>query len=135
MSNDVEQGYNNFTNYDLVQDETKKSVDMSFPVLYSKAMNELCNFYSVPLDLQKILQDKRDFGLKKYGERSFQGSLENTLSVPIWLHLHDELVDAINYSLHYIYRIGLAGEEGKREKLEEILKILLDLIGNKLERL
>lgn len=48
------------------------------------------------------LRDKRKIGLAKYGEASFQSSLENALNSPTLEHALDELLDCINYLLHEI---------------------------------
>lgn len=56
------------------------------------------------MELAAALLKKREFGVIKYGEKSFQGSKENAMSVDMIAHAKDELVDYINYTLHKIYQ-------------------------------
>ncbi len=132
MSNDVPADYNAFENYDRRQDERRDSLDLSFPAVYDRAVAGLAQHYGVSAKVQEILKEKRAFGLKKYGDRSFQSNLENALTTPIWNHLHDELVDAVNYSLHYLFVLGITGGEEARPQVEGILKSLLDIMDNQL---
>lgn len=91
----------------------KKSMDekeVRFPDVYERAIQIIqgafCN-----KDLLEKLQAKRDFGLKKYGEHSFQSNFENCMKTPVLEHLLEELEDSINYTSHYIYMLKVKCEE------------------------
>jgi len=77
---------------------TKKNVD--FPSAYDTAIRNLEQKFNIEGPLAEKLKAKRDFGFKKYGELSFQGSFENAMATPSTEDLLEELVDAINYLLH-----------------------------------
>jgi hypothetical protein len=42
--------------------------------------------------------EKLQEGKEKYGDYSFQAAFENTATAPVMRHLHDEILDAINYA-------------------------------------
>lgn len=62
-------------------------------------------------EIEKELQQKRDFGLAKYGHHSFQSSEENLNECDALEHLRQELIDAINYATAAIVKIDLAKEK------------------------
>lgn len=90
---------------------------------YSKRMKELEKVVGIPEELSKELFDKRAFGYKKYGEHSFQANFENTITSPSEDHLREELIDALNYSLHSAYKSMLL-LQGTPEQLDYIRKVL-----------
>ena len=51
------------------------------------------------------VRDKLDFGLMKYGDKSFQSSKENLQNCDTLQHLREELVDIINYGVAAIIKI------------------------------
>ena len=60
--------------------------------------------------VQKIFdetKDKREFGLKKYGEKSFQISEEKFLECELLEHMRQELIDSINYAYAAIIKIDM----------------------------
>lgn len=63
---------------------------------YEARMREYEKNFDTPL--QRKLQSKREFGLKKYGDISFQSSKENLDKAHCLEHLLEELIDAINYT-------------------------------------
>ena len=68
--------------------------------------------------IEKELQEKRDFGLAKYGAHSFQSSEENLAKCDALEHLRQELVDMINYAQAAIIKIDLAKEALDLGKVE-----------------
>ena len=67
----------------------------------------------LPAYLVKELEEKRAFGLRKYGEISFQSSKENAIKVNTIQHALEELIDYMNYTLHEMYRYAeLTPDEG-----------------------
>ena len=71
-----------------------------YPAMYERVVHDIIDKLGTPYYLQTKLKEKRDFGLNKYGEYSFQGSLKNTLTSPTMEHIEEELVDAMNYLAH-----------------------------------
>jgi hypothetical protein len=57
--------------------------------------------------LLQILQKKREEGLKKYGDLSFQSTFVNSMNSPTLQHAKEELQDAMNYLAHEIYKSKL----------------------------
>lgn len=95
-------------NYQKIMFEEKAG--FSFSSMYEKAIQNKEKSFGIAEDLTKILHDKREFGLKKYGESSFQGSLENCMTSPTIEHAEEEMIDCINYLLHENYKNDLRGE-------------------------
>lgn len=84
------------------------------------------DFYHASVSrLYDDLSKKRAFGEKKYGDRSFQASLENLLTCPVEKHLEEEVIDAINYVLALIYINGIIWDEDRKELYEDIAEDLL----------
>lgn len=86
--------------------------------------DELEHFSKLP----EILKDKRTFGLKKYGNNSFQSSVENLVLCPISKHLKEEIEDAINYSIALKYQSQITGSYPlSPTKIDALIKGLVDL--------
>lgn len=83
----------------------------NYPDVYNDEINKLLDRFKAPLDVKKILKDKRDFGLEKYKELSYQNSLENSMSVDTVQHAFEEIVDLLNYLLHNLYISNLKGKD------------------------
>lgn len=109
----------------------KKNTAMDFFKFYSERMEELEIRHNIPDDLSKLLKDKRNFGVEKYGEYSFQSTFENALSSPSEEHLREELIDAINYALHSIYKAKIMLIDTKR--MESFLSILVSLYSDSVQ--
>lgn len=92
--------------------ESKK---FDFFEFYSQRMDELEKVNDIPEELSKQLQSKRIFGVEKYKEYSFQSNFENAVTSPSEDHLREELIDAINYALHSIYKSTILLEENTRQ--------------------
>lgn len=99
---------------------------VNFPELYEAAVRKIENEYNVPEEVKEKLHAKRDFGVKKYGERSFQGSFTNAMTTPCFDDLLEELIDSINYALHIQFRNIFHAQGDDFEK--ESQKILATLI-------
>ncbi len=92
---------------------------------YSQRMKELEKYFLLDEELSSKLEEKRNFGYEKYGEYSFQGSFENTLTSPTEEHLEEELIDAINYALHTYYKHKLMNKN--EDSLKPIIEGLYNL--------
>lgn len=103
--------------YKLIMEKDERT----FPEFYEEVMNNLSNYYLLDNKLQKLLKEKREFGLKKYGELSFQSNFENAVKTPSVEHLKEELVDAFNYFLHTVYQRKLLGKEPDKT-LDDVLR-------------
>lgn len=75
-----------------------------FPELYEIVIRKLEIEKGIPFDLREKLHAKRKFGVEKYGDKSFQGSLENALATPSYEDLKEEVIDAINYTLNICFQ-------------------------------
>jgi hypothetical protein len=82
----------------------------SYPSMYNIAIENLASSFELSKEMKELLREKREFGLKKYGEKSFQSNLENTLATPTLEHLKEEIVDAYNYTFHEMYKNNLLGK-------------------------
>ena len=100
---------------ELTHSKGVKTLGVNEAVLFEKGFNKLYG----------DLSDKRAFGEKKYGDRSFQTSLENLLHCPIEKHLEEEIVDAINYVLALIYINGIVWNDDKQKAYKKIAENLL----------
>jgi len=58
--------------------------------------------------IENELRSKRDMGLAKYGQHSFQATEENLSACDCLEHLRQELIDAINYATAAIIKIDIA---------------------------
>lgn len=105
---------------------------MEFKDTYEK----YCQNYAIdfPDDLQKLLIEKRDFGLKKYGEISFQSSYENAMGTDTVQHAKEEVIDLINYLIHETYKNSVNKDPIKFKKIKKLLKKSIK-IYNKLKEL
>ena len=83
------------------------SAEIDFPAMYEVAIGRILD--AVPggasTELCDKLKAKRDFGLKKYGEHSFQGNFKNAMTSPVFNHLEEEILDSINYLLHIKFQL------------------------------
>jgi len=102
------------------------SATVGFPELYEIAIRKIENRFDIPSDVKEKLHAKREFGIQKYGERSFQSSLTNAMATPCFDDLLEELIDSINYALHIQFRNLFSTQNNAFE--EESQKILATLI-------
>ena len=51
-----------------------------------------------------LLKDKREFGLAKYKDISFQSNEENAMKVDTVQHAKEEMIDLMNYLIHERYK-------------------------------
>lgn len=86
--------------YKYQMDSTK----YSFPDLYEKVIHDILSVDTMTPEIQETLQSKRNRGLQKYGEYSFQASFDNAMKSPTLEHASEELLDAINYIAHEIFK-------------------------------
>ncbi len=112
------------TNYKAMMEKNKKS----FPEIYEQAMenyNQLFNIWPV---LKEKLVQKRQFGLKKYGEIAFQSNFDNAMSAPAAIHLEEEIIDAFNYILHIHFQLSvLGGTTEQKDAVELIVRRLKEV--------
>lgn len=74
--------------------------DEDFTKLYEETIFKTMLILSFDEGLAKKLKEKRDFGLEKYRDISFQISKENAVNVNIKQHAKEEVIDLLNYLLH-----------------------------------
>lgn len=112
---------NNDVHFD--REEIMSQSKIQFSEAYEQAITNLAREVGITQEseLGKKLKEKRDFGLQKYGARSFQSSFENALSSPTELDVLEELVDVINYSLHLKFQELFKKITYKGESSREIL--------------
>ena len=84
--------------HEIEMDEKKKLHD--YQALYEEAIIKRENRHVIPKRVQDFTADKRRFGLKKYGNYSFQISFENSVTCDINEHIKSEITDLINYINH-----------------------------------
>lgn len=108
----------------------KSKEEVTFAEAYESAISAQLEREEVPEYIQKTLMEKRLFGLKKYGENSFQSSLTNAFAAPILVHLRDELIDALNYIQHlkFIKVFGLY-PQAEIEPIEDLQKGIIKAIN------
>ncbi len=94
---------NSIIGFEFTKDDHENSMDKEKKVfvysdLYENAITN--REYKLPKRITDFTSDKRRFGLKKYGEYSFQISFENSVTCNINEHIKSEVVDLINYINH-----------------------------------
>ena len=87
-----------------------ESAEVDFPAMYEVAVGRILDEAGkgrggISTTLYDKLKAKRDFGLKKYGEHSFQGNFKNAMTSPVFSHLEEEILDSINYLLHIKFQL------------------------------
>lgn len=107
----------------------------NYDKLYKKALEELFQSTSIydkrgeieviTDTLSKEIKRKREFGVEKYGEDSFQLSFDNLMNADIFTHIKEEILDAINYALTLEYRSMI---EYDSEKIKFYEKTIINLI-------
>ena len=97
---------------------------MTFNEEYEEVLARLERaLFQAPL-LERALKKKRDFGIKKYGEESYQLSKENAMNVDTKNHAREELIDFFNYALHEIYKCLQRGEMLKAIEIRKSIDIV-----------
>lgn len=103
---------------------------VSFQDIYEMSLSRIFRDANViNAGLLNELKEKREFGLKKYGEYSFQSTFEKSMTSPVKEHLLEELIDACNYTAHIVYQNKLVGNKDEEEKFLSILTRLYDLFN------
>ncbi len=87
---------------------------------YEAKLEELLAFRGE--HLKNVLKEKRAFGVKKYGETSFQLSEENSKNVDELQHALEEVADLLNYLAHGMYK-AVEFNIGSKEFYENTFKI------------
>lgn len=110
--------------YKEIMDKNK----IDFSNIYEIALGRIFNDVELTdAEFLEELKKKREFGLKKYGEYSFQGTFENSMTSPVEEHLTEELVDACNYAAHIVYQNKIIGDKETEQKYSAILARLFDI--------
>jgi hypothetical protein len=97
----------------------------SFINMYENAIVNKQKTFFLKEDLTQLLKEKRELGLKKYGDLSFQSSLENCITCPTLEHAQEEIIDCLNYLLHEQYKNDLLGKSN--DKLKTVTSTVIGL--------
>ncbi len=95
--------------------------DKEFNEKYEKEARSLANRL---IDDDKLLVElirKREFGLEKYKDISFQSNFENAMKVDTVKHAEEEIVDLFNYLIHEHYKTGDINPF-RQIKIEKLIK-------------
>jgi len=101
--------------------------EVEFSKIYEQAMINLANDFELGEELKEKLSNKRDFGLKKYGEFSFQSNFENCITSPTLLHAEEEMIDLFNYLLHEYYKQTIIGDNQQAKKITKLIYMTQEL--------
>ena len=80
----------------------------------------------VPKNLAQKIKDKMNFGLQKYGDRSYQSSLSNLMECSLYTHFEEEIIDAINYAAALALRCRILGHSKSEEVYTSLIQSLAD---------
>ena len=107
------------------------SDDFTYPQFYEERMWTIQSQY-VKDQVLGLLSKKRQDGLAKYGEYSFQSSFSNSLKSPVLEHAQEEFLDAINYLSHALFTSEVYGNIENTYSIEDLLrrtcKLLEDIV-------
>ncbi len=84
--------------------------------------------HSFKAGLSTDLRLKRDFGVQKYGEKSFQSNETNAAAVDVINHALEEMIDYINYTLHRIYQASVSGDIAEVEYCKKRFQLAVSLL-------
>jgi len=104
-----------------------KAKDFDYPTFYESSITNLLKKYTSNDHILKELKFKRDLGLKKYGENSFQGSLAKSLASLSEKHFLEEIYDAINYCAHILFVRRIKSID--LDPYDDLMLDLLDIIA------
>jgi len=105
----VKQSFESILDQALATILTRSLVD-AYAATSQKSPNALRGDLTTTSEVLKALKEKRDIGAMKYGEHSFQRSVENFVACDLPHHLLEELLDAVNYAASLVYRDALLGD-------------------------
>lgn len=78
-------------------------------------------------DLIKELRDKRAFGLRKYGEISYQSSRYNAMMCDTLQHSIEEVVDALNYLGHEMFKADELKDDERSLRVNNLFEYTMNL--------
>lgn len=108
-------------NHASIVNLSKKTLP-AYSEIYETAIEGIEGELTLLQDVRDTLRKRREFGLEKYGESSFEHSLENTLVTPSLDHAMEELLDCVNYLMHETYKSRILGSpEQYRKDLYAVL--------------
>ena len=87
--------------------EVMAVLPQDYNTYYEKIINDIFCYVFSEYEIEnlgEVLRKKRDAGLKKYGELSFQNSFVNSMNSPTLGHAKEELLDAMNYIAHEVFK-------------------------------
>jgi hypothetical protein len=117
----------NTEKYDKLCDANKQS----FAGVYNKIVHNTLASAGIPSAIREELAVKSEFGLKKYGDTSFQSNFENAMSTPIITHITDELIDVLNYAVHKCFMNGVRQKDlGRMRQVMELTMSIIDLLSD-----
>ena len=98
---------------------------------YLKWYEEVIAKVEMACGIKKALADelleKREFGVKKYENESYQISEENSLNVNIKKHAKGEIIDLLNYLLHMAIMRKLNNKNILTNDLNNMIKTCQEL--------
>lgn len=117
--------------------DSAKMDGVSYSEVYENAADTIARRFGLDDNTTQyasdMLKEKRRLGVAKYGEYSFQSSLNKTLSAPTMEHLKEELLDAFNYLIHehikasFLYPAQLGAIGKAIGDLKELYKFVVQL--------
>ena len=112
--------------------ECGELIEKDFNAFYERLIEKILLSCGV-IDLQQPLREKRNMGLKKYAEDSFQSSMKNAMSSPTFLHAQEELLDCLNYLAHEYFKASLQYPHLQEDIKRDIE--LVHMVHNSIERM
>lgn len=105
--------------------------ELTFSQVFETAVDSIaCDELNFPTGLLQELKEKRELGIKKYGDTSFQASLSNFLNSSCLQHADEELTDCLNYLLSACYQWRISGEFPIDSSYAEIVRNLLNTVAD-----
>ena len=87
---------------------------------YEKMMQKKGEGFNLEDNILEKLSAKRKFGIKKYGDKSFQNSFDSSMTSPAKEHAKEELIDELNYLLHLHFVSLTTGSDGSLSDVDEL---------------
>ena len=102
-------------------------MENNFSIAYSEYVDNYILNMGASEKLIALLREKREFGLKKYKEKSYQSSLTNAVACDTAVHATDEMVDCLNYLGHEYYKATLNDDSKRTIQVTNLFEYALTL--------